>query len=171
MVLNNKKWLLLLLIVVIFIISYKIFNRKDESITIAHGLSENPDNPKTAIEINDNGNVYYYTKSPIDSISKFYHGNISKSEWNNIKNLFEGKNFIKNGRNRMINDATRYEININLNEYHEKIYAYRSQLPDRLIPLLNLQNKIHLSPIDNHSFSTNIQFEKLPSPPPIPSKQ
>jgi hypothetical protein len=49
----------------VLVVCFKIFYQ-NEQITIAKGFSENPENPKIAMELNENGDVFVY----IDSVSK-----------------------------------------------------------------------------------------------------
>lgn len=167
---QNRKILLILIIGLAFVlvVCIKLFYQ-NEQITIAKGLSENPENPKIAMEINENGDVFIY----IDSVSKrktsYFKGSISKEDWQNSKSIFENRmEIFKTKPNPFTTDATKYELDVNINGLNKNIIMEQDKLSEDIINMIDYYKTIKLSTISNHSFKTKIQLEQLPIPPTIP---
>ena len=159
MVQNKIKIILIIGFTFVLVGLIKLFYQ-DEQITIAKGLSENPESPKIAMEINENGDVFVY----IDSVSikkiSYFKGSISKKEWKNIKSIFENNiEIFKNKTNLFSRDATRFELDVNINHSNKNITTEQVRLSEDIINVINYYKTIRLTPTSNHSFKTKIQLE------------
>jgi hypothetical protein len=112
MVQNRLNLITLLLLVVI---SLQCKQTENESITIAKGLSENPDRPKIAIEFNSNGELYFYSDSL--GTKQNFQGELTTNEWFALKKVFVKYQHLKplSGQN-LVYDATKFEIIVKMKE-------------------------------------------------------
>jgi hypothetical protein len=144
---------------------------KQEFVTIAYGYSENPRIEKVAFEINPNGNCYYVTVSE-DEISAYYSSKIPIQLAEVIINFarirIDSTDSLSSLQDR---DATIAEYLVSRDNEVSGGYRYLTQGMDgdSIDFFVNsIRESSEFKSIPSHKFSTTIQNQTLPTPPPLP---
>jgi spore cortex formation protein SpoVR/YcgB (stage V sporulation) len=116
-----------------------------------------------AIEFNKNLDVFVYLDSLSIKKSYYFSSKISKKEWDKIRDIMvKNKNLYSIKSDLPIYDATKYEIDLKLNDFDKNVILNQTDLTDEIFTIISSVKSLKLKTIKNHEFVTKMQFEVLP---------
>jgi hypothetical protein len=163
------------IIFLLILLSYSC-SKKHEFIQVTKGFSENIEEPRVSILINDELNIFFCIEKSKEGEYNYFKSKLSKVQWFKIKTTL-----LKNFKNRKfekyaaVHDLSKTELIFDLDEteiYIEDIsYLIMKQQETQIInEILNLIDLKSAQKIDFFEFKTEILFEKMPIPPPSERK-
>ncbi|MFG4002079.1 hypothetical protein [Flavobacterium aquidurense] len=162
----------ILIFIVLIVISCETKD-SDDRIILTSGISMNPDEPRFGIEINSNGTLFYCEEIISNKGHyKYYQSKVDSSVFLNLKNEIN-HNFKVDAKNEPIVDATHYELHTYFGQKNKLFdfyfYDLNSKQIETIKKIIKTKN-IKLEEITIHDFPKKLLHEKLPEPPPMPTK-
>ncbi|OYU66886.1 MAG: hypothetical protein CFE22_07155 [Cytophagaceae bacterium BCCC1] len=145
--------------------------KKEESIVISQGFSQNPIEPRKAFKVTNNLDLYFCIEHAKTKKYNYYHSKIDEKKWSNLKLAVERLvDLNKKGLNENLVDLPISEIEYNLNNLSGKIENCTIRPNKEFIILLELLDTLDSSQaqkIDYYPFKSKVLFEDFTIPPPI----
>ncbi|MCE7061980.1 hypothetical protein [Dyadobacter sp. CY343] len=151
-------------------------NKEVGFISVAIGYGEDVNIPRQAVEINELGELYYYTDAPILDSFHFYKGKIDVVEAKWIINYI-GDNMQCMSTMDTLKWSHYSKVELFFSARNDKVgkhgYGYFDDCisGDSISKYLEVyKTSKKLEPIHHYNFQTAIQNEELPTPPPLLTK-